>query len=228
MGLFHQQFNDGNASVQHDGTGSRPHPHSISPGEHLETLIKKWNLWIEYYWNVPDARDIVPVRMRKTNSLGQPIRLQLQNYSKQRGDILRSLYQLARITQGRKDSAWAEIEKSFESRSGDNGKGTVIGNRDVRAALDHFRLLREDEEDPFTDTSGRLPFSASNFDEVGGEEDEHSTTAAPQQMWPPGRADREEEYDQLAPWGLRPLPDNWAGLFAMQDAPQDDETESQA
>ena len=177
-----QQRIDSGASIQDEGTDSRQHPDPILPGDSTETLNMKWKRWIEYYWNVTDTRTLVPEHMRPRGKLGEPLNRALQNYggnNRTRGRVLELLYQLARITkEERKDLAWAEIEKKWKSRRAGSEGGKALSDGDVMAALNYFRQLREQQDDPFTNTQGQLLIPAPDNNQSDDEEGHDSAATA--------------------------------------------------
>lgn len=94
-----QQRIDGAASVRNDVANPRQRPESILPEDKLETLNVKGNRWIEYYRNVTDARSLVPEHMRQRERSEAPANRALHSYRNQE-NLLKLLYQLARITKG--------------------------------------------------------------------------------------------------------------------------------
>ncbi|KAI4605770.1 hypothetical protein J4E83_010433 [Alternaria metachromatica] len=156
------------ASVQNDVTHPKERPERILPEDEdePETLKLKLDLWIQYYWNVTDIKALVPRNMRQLDKFGKPTNRALHSSSDQK-DLLKVLYQLARITKGRKDAAWAQIEEAWKARG-----GKAFAESDVKVALDHFRDLREEEEDDDSVTNSRkqLPIAPSNPDGTTGEE----------------------------------------------------------
>jgi len=160
----------------------------------------KWNRWIEYYWNVTDTRTLVPEHMRPRGKLGEPLNRALQNYgsnNRTRGRVLELLYELARITkEERKDLAWAEIEKKWKSRRAGSEDGKALSDGDVMAALNHFRRLPEQQDDPFTNTQGQLLISAPDTNQSDGEEG-HDSAATAQRRRPhlSGRQQKRQRRD---------------------------------
>ncbi|KAI4676989.1 uncharacterized protein J4E84_009289 [Alternaria hordeiaustralica] len=156
------------APVQNDVTHPQERPERILPEDEdePETLKLKLDLWIQYYWNVTDIKALVPRDMRQLDKFGKPTNRALHSSSDQK-DLLKVLYKLARITKGRKDAAWAQIEEAWKARG-----GKAFAESDVKVALDHFRDLREEEEDDDSVTNSRkqLPIAPSNPDGTTGEE----------------------------------------------------------
>ena len=164
------------ASVQNDVTHPQERPERILPEDEdePETLKLKLDLWIQYYWNVTDIKALVPRNMRQLDKFGKPTNRALHSSSDQK-DLLKVLYQLARITKGRKDAAWAQIEEAWKARG-----GKAFAESDVKAALDYFRDLREEEEDEDSVTNSRkqLLIAPSNPDGTTGEEGQDGATNA--------------------------------------------------
>ncbi|KAI4699897.1 hypothetical protein J4E89_011071 [Alternaria sp. Ai002NY15] len=164
------------ASVQNDVTNPQERPERILPEDEdePETLKLKLDLWIQYYWNVTDIKALVPRNMRQLDKFGKPTNRALHSSSDQK-DLLKVLYQLARITKGRKDAAWAQIEEAWKARG-----GKAFAESDVKVALDHFRDLREEEEDDDSVTNSRkqLPIAPSSPDGTTGEEGQDGATTA--------------------------------------------------
>ncbi|KAI4911354.1 hypothetical protein J4E85_011263 [Alternaria conjuncta] len=164
------------ASVQNDVTHPQERPERILPEDEdePETLKLKLDLWIQYYWNVTDIKALVPTKMRQLDKFGKPTNRALHSSSDQK-DLLKVLYQLARITKGRKDAAWAQIEEAWKARG-----GKAFAESDVKVALDHFRDLREEEDDDDSVTNSRkqLRIAPSNPDGTTGEEGQNGATKA--------------------------------------------------
>ncbi|KAI4911414.1 uncharacterized protein J4E92_010227 [Alternaria infectoria] len=163
-----QQRIDRAASVQNDVATPQQRPERIlsEDEDEPETLKLKLDLWIQYYWNVTDIKALVPPKMRQLDKFGKPTNRALHSSSDHK-DLLKVLYQLARITKGRKDAAWAQMEEAWKARG-----GKAFAESDVKVALDYFRDLREEEEDEDSVTNSRkqLPIAPSNPDGTTGEE----------------------------------------------------------
>ncbi|KAI4606871.1 hypothetical protein J4E80_009950 [Alternaria sp. BMP 0032] len=171
-----QQRIDRAASVQNDVTHPQERPERILPEDEdePETLKLKLDLWIQYYWNVTDIKALVPRNMRQLDKFGKPTNRALHSSSDQK-DLLKVLYQLARITKGRKDAAWAQIEEAWKARG-----GKAFAESDVKVALDYFRDLREEveDEDSVTNSRKQLPIAPSKPDGTTGEEGQDGATKA--------------------------------------------------
>ncbi|KAI4940256.1 hypothetical protein J4E86_011061 [Alternaria arbusti] len=170
------------APAQNDVATPQPRPQRILPEDEddPETLMKKQDLWIKYYWNVTDIKALVPPHMRQLDKFGKPTNRPLHSCSDQK-NLTKLLYQLARITKSRKDVAWAQIENAWRARPAGRGGGKAFAEPDVKAALDYFRELREkkeEEEDSLIDSRGQLPIAPSNPDGTTGEEGHDGATNA--------------------------------------------------
>ncbi|KAI4638653.1 hypothetical protein J4E93_009954 [Alternaria ventricosa] len=169
------------APAQNDVATPQPRPQRILPEDEddPETLMKKQELWIKYYWNVTDIKALVPPNMRQLDKFGKPTNRALHSCSDQK-NLTKLLYKLARITKGRKDAAWAQIEEAWKARPVGRSGGKAFAESDVKAALDYFRDLREEEEDEDSVTNSRkqLPIAPSNPDGTTGEEGHDGATNA--------------------------------------------------
>ncbi|KAI4641845.1 uncharacterized protein J4E79_011616 [Alternaria viburni] len=169
------------APAQNDVATPQPRPQRIFPEDEddPETLMKKQELWIKYYWNATDIKALVPPNIRQLDKFGKPTNRALHSCSDQR-NLTKLLYKLARITKGRKDAAWAQIEEAWKARPAGRGGGKAFAESDVKAALDHFRDLREEEEDEDSVTNSRkqLHIAPSNPDGTTGEEGQNGATKA--------------------------------------------------
>ena len=169
------------APAQNDVATPQPCPQRILPEDEddPETLMKKQELWIKYYWNVTDIKALVPPNMRQLDKFGKPTNRALHSCSDQK-NLTKLLYKLARITKGRKDAAWAQIEEAWKARPVGRGGGKAFAESDVKAALDYFRDLREEveDEDSVTNSRKQLPIAPSNPDGTTGEEGQDGATNA--------------------------------------------------
>ncbi|KAI4640580.1 uncharacterized protein J4E78_010603 [Alternaria triticimaculans] len=144
------------APAQNDVATPQPRPQRILPEDEddPETLMKKQELWIKYYWNVTDIKALVPPNMRQLDKFGKPTNRPLHSCSDQRN-----------LT---------------KTRPAGRGGGKAFAESDVKVALDHFRDLREEEEDDDSVTNSRkqLPIAPSNPDGTTGEEGQDGATNA--------------------------------------------------
>ena len=117
--------------------------------------------------------------MRQLDKFGKPTNRALHSSSDQK-DLLKVLYHLSRITKGRKDAAWAQIKEAWKARPAGRGGGKTFAESDVKAALDYFRDLREEEDDGDSVTNSRkqLPIAPSKPDGTTGEEGQDGATKA--------------------------------------------------
>ncbi|KAI4611098.1 uncharacterized protein J4E87_010617 [Alternaria ethzedia] len=148
-------------------------PAAILPTDSQKDKYRKWNLWINHYWQVQDCRDLIPVNMlQRHNKI--PIRSrELKSYGTNgNGEVLQLLYELAKITRmQRKDDAWKIIKGHCADRPMRKDGYKALSISDVKFALDYFRDLAQDEGEPSDSAHGVASAGASNDTDTQGQEE---------------------------------------------------------
>ncbi|KAI4911356.1 hypothetical protein J4E85_011265 [Alternaria conjuncta] len=141
-------------------------PADILPTDSQDVKIKKWNLWINHYWQERDCRVLIPEEMLQRHNNKKTIRSrELKSYGKKRnGEVNELLYELAKITRmQRKDAAWAKIKENWTNRKAGTNGHKALSAGDVKSALDYFRNLPQGEGEESA-ASGGLASAVTSSD----------------------------------------------------------------
>ncbi|KAG9187099.1 hypothetical protein G6011_04970 [Alternaria panax] len=178
-GIAQQQRNDRTSLEQEDESSSVPQP--ILPDDTEDKRFKKWNLWIQYYWNVTDCRALIPEDMLQRGANGKvAYNRELENYQTTRkGEILELLYELAQMTGlSQKDAAWAKIRDKWDERPWGKDGYKAITVSDVKYAIHYFQCQGGGGAELTTAAQGAIAVAAPhsdkahNRDKVEGEADQ--------------------------------------------------------
>ena len=153
------------ASINQHNNDSGALPAAILPTDSQKDKYRKWNLWINHYWQVQDCRDLIPVNMLQRHNKIPTRKRGLQSYGNNRnGEVLELLYELAKITRmQRKDDAWKIIKGHCADRPvRKDGDYKTLSAGDVKFALDYFRDVAQDEGELSASANGVAPAAASN------------------------------------------------------------------
>ncbi|KAI4605772.1 hypothetical protein J4E83_010435 [Alternaria metachromatica] len=161
------------ATINQQDDDSDALPADILPTDSQKDKYRKWNLWINYYWQVRDCRDLIPFNMlQRHNKI--PIRSrELKSYGTNgNGEVLKLLYELAKITRmQQKDDAWKIIKGHCADRPIRKNSYKALSISDVKFALDYFRDLLQDERESSAAADGVDSAAASNHTETQGQEE---------------------------------------------------------
>ncbi|KAI4676987.1 uncharacterized protein J4E84_009287 [Alternaria hordeiaustralica] len=135
------------ASINQHNNNSVALPAAILPTDSQKDKYRKWNLWINHYWQVQDCRDLIPVNMLERYNKIPNRNRELKRYGTNRnGEVLELLYELAKITRmQRKDDAWKIIKGHCADRPMRKDGHKALSISDVKFALDYFRGLPQEE-----------------------------------------------------------------------------------
>ena len=157
-------------------------PAAILPTDSQDDKIKKWNLWINHYWQERDCRRLIPEEMLQRHNNKKTIRSrELKSYGKKRnGEVNELLYELAKITRmQRKDDAWKIIKGHCADRPMRKDGHKALSISDVKFALDYFRGVAQDEGEEPAAAGGVVSAAMSDDSETQGQEEieEHASSA---------------------------------------------------
>ncbi|KAI4669622.1 uncharacterized protein J4E88_009904 [Alternaria novae-zelandiae] len=161
------------ATINQQDDDSDALPANILPTDSQEDKYRKWNLWINHYWQVQDCRDLIPNNMLERYNKIPNRNRELKRYGTNRnGEVLELLYELAKITRmQRKDDAWKIIKGHCADRPMRKDGHKALSISDVKFALDYFRDLLQDERESSAAADGVDSAAASNHTEYQGQEE---------------------------------------------------------
>jgi hypothetical protein len=129
-----------------------------------ETHYTKQKRSISYFWGVKDSRDVIPKDLREYSGKE---RKELEKYGKKKKrEILKTLYELARITKGNRKGAWAKIKEFHNARKIGSGLKEWLASIDVAQALPYFTNAQQ-----------------IDMDEQPSTLQGHQSTVPPQNQW---------------------------------------------